>query len=61
MDTVIWQILAKLENVDYTQVLILKKQPEQQKTSTVSFSKHENSVQYQSHNGPIMALDNNNT
>ena len=61
MDTIIWQILAKLENVDYTQVLILKKQPEQQKTSTVSFSKHENRVQYKSHDGPIMALDNNNT
>lgn len=61
MDTVIWQILAKLENVDYTQVLILKKQPEQQKTSTVSFSKYENRVQYKSHDGPIMALDNNNT
>ena len=27
----------------------------------VSFSNHENRVQYKSHYGPIMALDNNNT
>ena len=27
----------------------------------MSFSNHENRVQYKSHNGPIMALDNNNT
>ena len=32
-------------------------------TKNVDFelSNHENRVQYKSHNGPIMALDNNNT
>ena len=41
--------------------LYTSEQPEQQKKSTVSFSNHENCVQYKSHNGPNMAVDNNNT
>ena len=58
-----WQILAKLENVDYTRVLILTKvtRTTTKKTSTVSFSNHENRVQYKNRNGLVVALDNNNT
>ena len=35
--------------------------PPKKKASLELYSNHENRVQYKGHNGPIMALDNNNT